>query len=110
MTAHTTEQANDLWCPMARVAQSGHTDVQGSYNRTLTKTHRAITVASVKSVEDFELGDEPVEPKQVLVLDIVIGGSQAARCISDQCAMWRWAYAGKERGFCGLAGKPGVMP
>lgn len=110
MTAHTPEQATLLWCPMARVAQSGDKDIQGSYNRTLTKSHRPITVARVKSTDDFELGDEPVEHEEVLALEMSVVVSHAARCIGDKCAMWRWAYAGTESGFCGLAGKPGVMP
>lgn len=33
---HTPEQAKNLWCPMARVAQVGNTDTAAAYNRALT--------------------------------------------------------------------------
>ena len=28
------------------------------------------------------------------------------RCIAGDCAMWRWSNGAKDRGYCGLAGRP----
>lgn len=132
---HTPEQAKGLWCPMARVAQSGHTDIHTSYNRALTKEHKPMR--SVRADPDtFQLGEEP-EETTVLVLTTTTNVSMAAHCIGDRCAMWRWAQAEETRvkmrstpdpmkpgqtieypvleplksnyGYCGLAGRPVIF-
>lgn len=87
---HTPEQARELWCPMARVAQSGETDVQVAYNRTLTK--KCMPMRSVKADADsFQLSEEP-EESTVLVMTATPATSMAANCLGDRCAMWRWEH------------------
>lgn len=101
----TNEQAKMLWCPMARVAQAGDSDIKASYNRSLTKMHKPMRVAAVKDETEFELGESPTsEPYTVLVLEMSANPSSAAMCLADGCAMWRQVC--DETGFCGIAGKP----
>ena len=39
-----------------------------------------------------------------------LDGSEAvANCIGSRCMAWRWEDNRRERGFCGMAGKP-VVP
>lgn len=85
---HTPEQAKDLWCPMARVAQIGAAETNATYNRALTKTHVPVKLADA-SPEGFELGEEP-KPITATMLKVDLQISGAARCISTECAMWRW--------------------
>lgn len=109
--SHTSEQARELWCPMARISQAGHTDIQGSYNRTITKLAVPVRLAKMQDPEDFELGQEPSKEQTKFVLETVVGVSTAAYCIADKCAMWRQESAQSEptgRGYCGLAGRPGL--
>lgn len=59
MTTHTPEEAQTLWCPMARVAQAGHTDINVSYNRTITKLLVPVRLQAPQDPDDFDLGQEP---------------------------------------------------
>lgn len=132
---HTPEQARDLWCPMARVAQAGNVDIPVAYNRSLNKQHKPMRSVNADA-EKFQLGEDP-EESTVLVLTATPGVSMAANCIGDKCAMWRWAPAEETRtkmrsapnpmkpgetieypvqellksdcGYCGLAGRPDVF-
>lgn len=97
--SHTSEQAKALWCPMARVAQIGAAETNATYNRALVKTHVPVRLADA-SPETFELGQQP-EPVAATMLNIGLQISNAARCISDECAMWRWKTT--STGYCGLA-------
>ena len=124
---HTPEEASALWCPMARVAQFGATETSASYNRSLSTMHRPVT-AAFATPENFQLGDDPPPTKTVMILEINSAISGASKCISDECAMWRWGttehipahmepgklYAAERvqsttHGYCGLAGRPGVL-
>jgi len=128
---NTPEEAKELWCPMARVAQAGHTDINVAYNRSLTKSHRLVRVAVVKNPDDFELGETPMpETGELMALSTDWNTSLAANCLGDKCAMWRWVpttesvpvetegMSGPARtwktvptqthGYCGLAGRPEV--
>lgn len=104
---HTTEQAGDLWCPMARVAQVGAVETQTAYNRTISKTHRTVK-ATWATADSFQLGEDAPEPKEITILDVATGLSGASYCLADKCAMWRWADSNREAGFCGLASRPEV--
>lgn len=125
---HTPEEASALWCPMARVAQGGHTDIQAAYNRTLTKQHIPTRMLKVRDPEDFELGQESAEESVAMVLETQQRISMASMCLGDKCAMWRWGttehipahmepgklYAAERvqsttHGYCGLAGRPEVL-
>jgi hypothetical protein len=81
---HTPEQAKELWCPMVR-----HTGGEGTFNRGITS-----------GAETNSTG--PDDDRFI------------CNCISDKCAMWRWHpnsgehMADKRKGYCGLAGRPGV--
>jgi hypothetical protein len=88
---HTTEQARDLWCPMARVAQAGNVDIPVAYNRSLTKEVKAAEVVAYASAEEFKLGGEATGSKTIMVMDATPGVSMAANCVGEKCAMWRWA-------------------
>lgn len=130
--SHTPEQAKELWCPMARVAQTGNTDTGTAYNRTLDRQLRLVNVAVIQNPESFELGTAPMpEQGQIMALDTDVGLSKAARCVADKCAMWRWQSRFEDvkplrangfpvmpppperlpstHGYCGLAGRPEVM-
>jgi len=118
---HTLKQAQSLWCPMARVAQVGETDTQATYNRTLSRQLMPMNVSVVQHPDNFELGEAPApEQHTELVLKLFPAVSQSAMCLGDKCALWRWdASFGHEvfdgeltdrKGFCGLAGRPGVTP
>lgn len=75
---HTPQQARDLWCPMVRIARSenlprpdGHQDKQvivAGCNRD------ALGGGNVHS--SISAGHKPLA---------------SCRCISSQCAMWRWS-------------------
>lgn len=111
--SHTTEQARDLWCPMARVAQAGNVDIPVAYNRSLSKQHKPMRSVNADS-EKFQLGEDP-EESTVLVLTATPGVSMAANCLGDKCAMWRWVAATEKsaaptHGYCGLAGRSELMP
>ena len=97
--SHTPAQAKTLWCPMARVAQIGAIETNTTYNRALIKTHVPVRLADA-SPEAFELGQQP-EPVAATMLKVDLQISNAARCISDECAMWRWSDT--STGYCGLA-------
>lgn len=86
---HTPEQAKELWCPHARVAQVGAVETQASYNRSLSKLHVPVKVAQA-GPEDFELGVEP-RTKVATMLTLEAHPSTAANCLGDKCAAWRWA-------------------
>jgi len=119
---HTPEEAKTLWCPMARVAQIGATETGATYNRALVKSHVPVKLADA-SPDAFELGQQP-EPIAATMLKVELQISGAAKCIANECAMWRWGFfiappldaePGKlvagvkhraDRGFCGLAGTP----
>lgn len=90
--SHTPEQARALWCPMARVAQSGHTDIQAAYNRSLTKTPVRVRLVTPQDPENFQLGQEPEQVEEKMLLETRMSTSMAAGCIADQCAMWRWEH------------------
>lgn len=120
MTTHTPEEAQTLWCPMARVAQAGHTDINVSYNRTITKLLVPVRLQAPQDPDDFDLGQEPSQQMDKTLLETRVGLSNAARCIADKCAAWRWTpetvgnvtttYApGQRPGYCGLAVRPEVM-
>ena len=110
---------------MARVAQAGHTDISVSYNRTITKLLVPVRLQAPQDPEDFELGQEPAQEMNKVLLETHVGTSQAAHCIGDKCAAWRWAteihrvetehtastksVPSTTHGFCGLAGRPEVM-
>lgn len=134
---HTTEQARELWCPMARVAQAGNIDIPVAYNRSLTKEVKAADVVAYASADEFKLGGEPIDAKTIMVMNATPGMSMASMCLGDKCAMWRWAPAEETRtkmrsapnpmkpgetieypvqeqlksdyGYCGLAGRPEVF-
>lgn len=82
------EQARELWCPMARVAQVGAAETTATYNRVLTKTHVPVKLADA-SPEGFELGEEP-KPIAATMLKVDLQLSRAARCVANECVMWRW--------------------
>lgn len=101
---HTPEQAKELWCPMARVAQAGQIDTAAAYNRTLTKSLNEVSVAVH---DNFKLGQSPAPEKRIMVaIGVAVDRSMAANCVANQCAMWR-THSNKpdlpERGYCGLA-------
>lgn len=115
--SHSPEQASQLWCPMSRVAQAGHVDIQVAYNRSLAKSHRPMK-SIVANPDTFKLGEDP-ETETVFVLETRGATSMAANCVADKCAMWRWERnadtvletegdAAPVRGFCGIAGRPEV--
>lgn len=85
---HTPEQAKELWCPHARVAQVGAVETQAAYNRSLSKLHVPVKVAQA-GPEDFELGVEP-RSKIATMLTLEAHPSTAANCLGDKCAAWRW--------------------
>lgn len=87
---HTPEQARELWCPMARVAQIGAVETNATYNRALTKTHVPVKLADA-SPNAFELGEEP-KPVAATMLKVELQLSGAARCVATECAMWRWEH------------------
>jgi hypothetical protein len=64
---------------MARVAQVGVMETSASYNRALIKTHEPVMLA-----------DENGKTIQRAMLNIGTDLSGAARCVSSECAMWRW--------------------
>lgn len=109
--SHTTEQARELWCPMVRVVQIGATETTSTYNRVLAKHHVPVNLADP---------DDGGKAMQAAILKSEVQMSQASRCIADKCAMWRWVPGGLKssagdrqpttRGYCGLAGRPEVMP
>lgn len=84
---HTPEQARELWCPMARVAQIGVIETQAAYNRSIQKTHRIVGMVKA-TAEDFELGEQP-KTEPVAILDVSVEPSRASMCMADKCAMWR---------------------
>lgn len=99
---HTPEQAQELWCPMARVAQVGSVETHTSYNRFLSKRHVPVSVVNAKA-ESFELGQDP-QPKKATIVEAETDLSGAAMCVANRCAAWRKYDA--THGYCGLAGKP----
>lgn len=123
---HTAEQAKELWCPMARVAQIGAVETSATYNRAIVKAHVPVKVAAA-APEDFELGEKP-KLETMTMVQVTPIKSGASMCLANECAMWRWgttekmpdnAEPGKlystdtvqsDRGYCGLAGRPEVQP
>jgi len=85
--SHTQKQASELWCPMVRLAAcNGGSVAMGQTVMNRLQDGRKTTVPD------------------------------AARCIADKCAMWRWlqpALGHREKpathGYCGLASRPEVM-
>jgi len=87
--SHTPEQAKELWCPMVRLAAcNGGSVAMGQTVMNLLQDGRETTVPD------------------------------AARCIADKCAMWRWLPTTKgfvahptfpKHGYCGIAGRTEVM-
>lgn len=105
---HTTEQAAELWCPMARVAQVGAVETHAAYNRSLGKRHRTVK-ATWATADSFQLGeDAPKDPEAITILEVETGLSRASFCLAGKCAMWRWTGSERETGYCGLAGRPEV--
>ncbi len=110
---HSEAQAQQLWCPMARVAQAGNADIHVAYNRTLTKNLMPVKLKVMRDPEEFDLGQEPTDSRTELILDMVNATSRAAHCLGSRCAVWRWMdpeIEGEEamrRGYCGLTGWPG---
>lgn len=106
MTTHTPEEAQTLWCPMARIA----------------RREIAVEAATIHKPTSVEHIHERAEIVGGCNTD-ALGGNRipaSCRCIADQCAMWRWrpetvgnvttTYApGQRPGYCGLAGRPEVM-
>lgn len=93
---------------MARVAQVGAVETSTAYNRSLSKIHRPVKAVSA-TADSFELGQEKPETKNVIILEVEPCLSAASYCLADKCAMWRWGgHVGKERGYCGLSGRPEV--
>ena len=101
---HTNEQAKELWCPMARVAQAGEKDIPITYNRVLNRQLKQVMLQAPTPAEDFELGKDDSTTIVAHVLDVKPSISMAANCVGSRCAMWRWNDAAQEAGFCGLAG------
>lgn len=95
---HTSEQAKDLWCPMARVAQIGAAETNATYNRAYIKAH--VPVKLMNPDQELNLGED-AKVFMATVLETEIQISAAARCIGGQCAMWR--LANDTHGYCGLA-------
>lgn len=94
---------------MARVAQVGETDTQAAYNRTLTRQLMPLKVAVAQNPDNFELGEAPApEHHTELILKFHPAVSQSAKCLGDECAMWRWQDPTPSctHGFCGLSGTP----
>lgn len=125
----TAEQAKELWCPMARVAQIGAVETSATYNRAILKVHVPVEVAAA-APEDFELGEKP-KLKTMTMVQVTPIQSGASMCLANECAMWRWGTTGSEanqyrkigdemipvgvfdpeqpKGYCGLAGRPEVV-
>jgi len=100
---HTPEQAKELWCPMARVAQIGAVETGATYNRALIKAH--VPVRLMDPDQELNLGEEAKTfISTVLKMDLQL--SSASLCVAGRCAMWRPSYEG--RGYCGLAPVHGV--
>ncbi len=83
----TEEQAREKWCPMAMIAV---TELSGE--RIHGSTNRVLLITDDDS--PFREGKPP--------------------CLASNCMMWRWEISlsearPTERGYCGLAGKPGGM-
>jgi hypothetical protein len=81
MTLRTRKEASELWCPMARTARRESVDPSGT------------TTVVVAGCNTDALGRNRVPA--------------SCRCITTQCAMWRWSEvdSGDDRlGYCGLAG------
>lgn len=103
---HTNEQAKELWCPMARVAQAGEKDIPIAYNRVLNRQLKQVMLQAPTPAEEFELGKDDSTTIVAHVLEATPSISMAANCAGSRCAMWRWNDAAQEAGFCGLAGTP----
>lgn len=99
---HTRDQAATLWCPMVRMAHIEDTVDLG-------ERHAGAVEHVVGGCNTDALGGTRVPA--------------SARCIADQCSMWRWVVdptklpivvglpANAEQraahvGYCGLAGHP----
>ena len=95
----TAEQAKELWCPMARVAQVGVLETTAAYNRALSKVHVPIKVGPPKDKDVEQEDDADSITMSVLKVDMQLSG--AAHCVSDKCAMWR--NVTEKLGYCGLA-------
>lgn len=115
---HTVKQASELWCPMARTARRERERPEDLY-------------PGIGQGDTFIVGGCNTD---------ALGGTRvpaSCRCVADACAMWRWGEfkdeivddvvpntafgpGGKSvikkkisvpvAGYCGLAGKPGVLP
>lgn len=101
---HTPEQAQDLWCPMARVAQVGAVEAHTSYNRFLIKRHVSVGIVSKSDADELNIGNYSQQIKPATMVEAETDLSDAAMCVADRCAAWRQHDA--EHGYCGLAGKP----
>lgn len=117
--SHTPQDAASLWCPMVRIAQVGVSETPAAYNRVMVKMH-------VPAV----LRDEDGKEQPELVVKAYPQLPLASKCMSSECAMWRWVPSTKTKkeraiertpsgaclevlvdvpdapthGFCGLAG------
>lgn len=90
---HAADTAKTLWCPMVRAP--AFTQARGTLGAY---------VASNKGTDGSRLN--------------------TGNCIAEKCSMWRWheprprderatdpgAPLSKRKGFCGLAGRPEIMP
>lgn len=95
----TREQAAATWCPMVRIARHEvvtHREPVGSSGMELVRQQDHV----VAGCNTDALGSTRVPA--------------SCRCITDQCAMWRWGYCAPDPldpapppvGYCGLAGRP----
>ncbi|HEX8883148.1 MAG TPA: hypothetical protein VF797_01510 [Noviherbaspirillum sp.] len=78
----TKEEATAKWCPMARLTACSASGHVGLSQTVFNRLQNGVNTAVPDS----------------------------ARCLADQCAMWRWeegrAPGSPRLGFCGLAGVP----
>lgn len=94
----TPDQASRTWCPMARIVRRETHSNEKTPNRI---------DEIVAGVNRYALGG-----------DRAVAFPHSCRCLSDKCAMWRWAdpapfverttasihAQANRRGYCGLAG------
>ena len=100
---HTIKEASTLWCPHARVAQTGNINISAAaYNRIIDK--QVVGPATIQGADE----DRGV---QHFALSLIKGPSSASNCLASRCAAWRWRSSPNEnnepQGYCGMAGYPG---